>query len=285
MILVTGAAGRIGSAAVGSLLDQGYSVRAGVHQQSLPIDGVETCAIDFDRHETLAPALEGIARLLLISREVEHEEAMVDAAREAGVERIVKLSSFGADTDPFHVGRLHREVERLIEQSGMTWTFLRPNYLMQNFVMLMGDDIRQRDAFDDSIGDARISCVDARDVGAVAARVLTEPGHESTVYELSGPEAISHHEAAGMLSEALGRTIRYVPLDDDEFREKLEGLSVSEEYVEIFVDVNRQTRMGKTQDHVVTPSVEGVLGRPPTPFTQFCRDYASAFAPETGVGD
>lgn len=279
MILVTGATGRVGSTAVRSLLERGQSVRAGVHRQPLAIDGVETCAIDFDRPETFPPALEGIDRLFLISREVGHEKAMVKAAREAGIERIVKLASFRADKDTFLVGQLHREIERQIEGSGMAWTFLRPNYLMQNFVMLMADDIREDNAFYDSIGDARISCIDARDVGAVAARVLTEPGHEGAAYDLSGPEAIGYHEAAAMLSEALGRTISYVPIGDDEFRKKLQALGVPEEYVEIFVDVNRQTRLGNAEDHIVTASVEEVTGRPPTPFAQFCRDYASAFAP------
>lgn len=278
-ILVTGASGRIGSSTVKSLQEQGQPVRAGIHLQPLAINGVETCAIDFDRPGTLPPALEGIDQLFLISREVKHEMAMVEAALEAGVKRIVKLSSFRADKDTFLVGRLHREIERRIEKSGIAWTFLRPNYLMQNFITLLGDDIRNEDAIYFSIGDARTSFIDARDVGAVAAQVLTGHGHDGKAYDLTGPEAINYHEAAAMLSDALGRTIRYVPIGDDEFRKKLQDMGVPDEYVEIFVDVNRQTRLGNTGEHIVTASVEEVTGQSATPFTQFCRDYASDLSP------
>ena len=279
MILVTGASGRVGSATVKSLQQQGKPVRAGIHLQPFALDGVERCILDFDQPGTLPPALEGIDQLFLISREVKHEMAMVEAALEAGIRRIVKLSSFRADKDTFLVGRLHREIERRIEESGVAWTFLRPNYLMQNFITLLGNDIRNEDAIYFSIGDARTSFIDARDVGAVATKVLTERGHEGKAYDLSGPEAINYYEAAAMLSDALGRTIRYVPIGDDEFRKKLQNMGVPDEYVEIFVDVNRQTRLGNTGDHIVTASMEEVTGQQPTSFERFCRDYASDLSP------
>lgn len=278
MILVTGATGNIGPAVVRSLLERGASVRAGVHSRPLELDGVETCTIDFDQPETLPPALEGIDSVFLLSAEVQHEEAMVDAAREAGIRRMVSVSSYGADTDTFLVGQMHRRVESRVEASGMAWTFLRPNFLMQNFLGMMADDIRNDDAFYDSIGDARVSCIDARDVGTVAARVLTEPGHEYRAYELSGPEAISYHDAAAALSEALGRSIRYVPVSDEDYRRRLEAKGVPQHYVDALVDVNRRNREGETHDYVVTTTVEDITGRPPGTFSRFCRDYASAFA-------
>ncbi len=159
----------------------------------------------------------------------------------------------------------------------MKWTFLRPNYFMQNFVTLMADDVREESVFYDSIGDACVSRIDVRDVARVAARVLTEPGHEGKAYDLSGPEAISHDDAARMFSEALGRTIRYVPIGDEEFRRRLLAGGMPEDYVEIFVDVNRLARTGKSADHIVTTAVEEVTGEPPRSLVQFCRDYASVF--------
>ena len=278
MILVTGASGTIGSELLRELVKRGESVRASVHVRALDIDGVETCSIDYDRPETLPPALDGVEALFLLSQEVAHEKPMVDAAREAGVRRIVYISSFGADTDTFIVGQLHREIERRIEDSGMTWTFLRPNYLMQNFITLMGDDIRNEDAFHDSIGDARVSRIDARDVSHVAARVLIESGHEHRAYDLSGPEAITHHHAAEVLSEALGRRIRYVELDDDSFRRRLVAQGVPEDFAGFVEDVNRRNRNGETHDDKVTGHVRTILGREPTPFSRFCRDYAPSLA-------
>ncbi len=274
MILVTGATGTIGSELLQELVRQGEPVRAAVHIRPLDVDGVETCSIDYDRPGTLPPALEGVDTLFLLSQEVVHEKPMVDAAKEAGVRRVVYISSFKADTDTFIVGQLHREVEQHIQGSGMAWTFLRPNYLMQNFVTLMGDDIRNEDAFYDSIGDARVSRVDARDVSQVAARVLTRPGHENRAYDLSGPEALSHHQAEEALSDALGRPIRYVELDDDSFRRRLISQGIPEDFAGFLEDVNRRNRNGETHDDTLTDHVQNILGREPTSFSQFCRDYA-----------
>ena len=274
MILVTGATGTIGSELVRELVRQDEPVRAGIHVRPLEVEGVETCKIDFDDPETLPPAVDGIDTLFLLSQEVAHEKPMVDAAIEAGVKRVVYISSFNADTDTFIVGQLHREIELCIQDSGMTWTILRPNYLMQNFVTIMGDEIRNEDAFYDSIGDARISQIDSRDVSHVAARVLTESGHENQAYNLSGPEAITHHQAAEALSEALGRTIQYVELDDQEYRRRLLSQGVPEEFAEYLVDANRRNRNGETEDDMLTDDVQQILGRQPRPFSQFCRDYA-----------
>ncbi|MCC5859152.1 MAG: SDR family oxidoreductase [Ectothiorhodospiraceae bacterium] len=274
MILVTGATGTIGSALLRELVRQGESVRAAVHIRPLDVDGVETCSIDYDRPGTLPPALEGVDTLFLLSQEVAHEEPMVEAAKEAGVKRVVYISSFKADTDTFIVGQLHREIEQRIQDSGMAWTFLRPNYLMQNFVTLMGDDIRNEDAFYDSIGDARVSRIDARDVSQVAVRVLTRPGHDYRAYDLSGPEVISHHQAADALSDALGRRIRYLELDDDSFRRRLMSQGVPEDFAGFIEDVNRRNRNGETHDDTLTDHVRNILGREPTPFPRFCRDYA-----------
>ncbi|WP_290635449.1 SDR family oxidoreductase [Aquisalimonas sp.] len=277
MILVTGASGTIGSELLRELVRKGEPVRAAVHVRPLDVDGVETCNIDYDRPETLPPALEGVDSLFLLSQQVTHEKPMVDAAREAGVRRIVYVSSFGADRDTFIVGQLHREIELRIQETGMVWTFLRPNYLMQNFITLMGHDIRNEDAFYDSIGDARVSRIDTRDVSHVAARVLTESGHDNRAYELSGPEAITHHHAAEMLSEVLGRRIRYVELDDDSFRRRLIAQGVPEDFAGFVEDVNRRNRNGETHDDTVTDNVRNILGREPTPFLRFCQDHAPTF--------
>jgi uncharacterized protein YbjT (DUF2867 family) len=186
MILVTGATGNIGPGVVRSLLERGAPIRIAVHRTPLAVDGAPTVPLDFDRPETFAPALDGADTLFLLSAEVAHEAALIDAAGDAGIRRIVYISSFGANEDPFLVGRLHREMEERIAASGMAWTVLRPNYLMQNVLWLMADDIRREDAFYDSLGPRPVSMIDARDIGAAAARVLTEPGHEGRAYELSG---------------------------------------------------------------------------------------------------
>jgi uncharacterized protein YbjT (DUF2867 family) len=162
MILVTGATGTVGSQVVQELLEKGARFFAGVHSRPLDIEGVESRTIDYDRPETLPPALEGVRTVYLVSYETLHEKAMVAAARDAGVERIVKQSAWRAADEGFIVGRSHREVERAIEGSGMAWTFLRPNMFMQNLMTVHGESIRRENVLYESAEDARVSYIDAR---------------------------------------------------------------------------------------------------------------------------
>jgi uncharacterized protein YbjT (DUF2867 family) len=277
MILVTGASGTVGSQVVRGLLQQGTAFCAGVHSRPLEIEGVESRTLDFDRPETLGPALEGVRTVYLVSYETLHEKAMVTAARDAGVERIVKQSAWRAGDEAFIVGRWHREVEREIEGSGMAWTFLRPNMFMQNLVTVHGESIREENAFYESAGDARVSYIDVRDVARVAARVLTERGHDGRAYDLSGREAVTHAAIAEMLTQALGRTIRFVRISDEEFRQRWTSQGASEEEAEAWVDISRYFRTGACSD--VTTTVHDLTGREPGSFPEFCRDYAAELAP------
>jgi uncharacterized protein YbjT (DUF2867 family) len=276
MILVTGATGTVGSQVVRELLDRGARFCAGVHSRPLDMQGVESRTIDYDRPETLPPALEGVRTAYLVSYETLHEKAMVEAARGAGIERIVKQSAWRAGDDGFISGRWHREVEREIEESGMAWTFLRPNMFMQNFVTVHADSIRRESAFYESAEDARVSYIDARDVARVAAKVLTEPGHDGQAYDLSGPEAVTHEEIAEALSRALGRTIRFISISDEEFRKRWVEAGAHEEEAAAWVDISRYFRTGAGS--TVTTAVQDLTGRAPTTLVEFCRDHKGELA-------
>lgn len=273
MILVTGATGTVGSRVLRELLGLGAPVCAGVHARPLEVEGVEAHAIDFDRPETLPTALEGVEAAFLASYATRHEQALVPAAVHTGVERIVKLSAWQADREEFVVGRWHREVERAIKRSGLAWTFLRPNSYMQNVVTVMGETIRNEGAIYDSVGDARISHVDTRDVAATAARVLTEPGHDGRTYELSGPETLTHHDLAATLTRVLGRPIRYVPIDDEAYRHGCLQAGMANWEADAYVDLNRYYRTGKAS--AVTDGVRQLTGREPGSVEAYCRDIAS----------
>lgn len=259
------------------LLKQGVPFRVGVHKRPLEIEGVESHAIDFNQPETLEPALKGISDVFLASYETWHEQNLIPVARKTGVKRIVKLSAWRAADEAFIVGQWHREVELAIEQSGMAWTFLRPNMFMQNTITVMGESIRKENAIYDSVENARVSYIDTRDVGRVAAKVLSEPGYEGKAYDLSGPEAITHEEIAGMLTETLGRKIQYVRISDDEYRQRWKELDAPDEEADAWVDINRYLRTGECSS--VTSNVEKITGRSPASFSQFCRDYVSDLVP------
>lgn len=224
MILITGASGTIGTALVNAFEGNNYPIRLAFHTpekaaraRALGYDAV-TC--DYSQMATLQPALAGVERLFLLSNgiqgQAEGEINVVDAARAAGVRRIVKLSVWGAEAEAFAMAAMHRTVERAIEDSGLEWTFLRPNNFMQAFIVYDAPTIRAEGVFYAPAGDARVSHVDARDIARVAVQALTAPGHAGKAYTLSGPRALSYPDVAAAFSEALGKPVRYVDLPEDE---------------------------------------------------------------------
>ena len=273
MILVTGASGTVGSEVVKALGGRSARVRAGyrTRPQNVPA-GVESVKLDYERPETIRPALQGVDTLFLLSNTVDPERKVVDEAKRAGVKRIVKLSVIGAAEEGFTFARWHRAVEKYIEASGLGWTFLRPNGFMQNVVTYMGETIRSQSAIYSPAGNAAASHVDARDVGAVGARVLTDKGHEGKAYELTGPAALTYGQIAEILSRVLGRTIGYVPISPEQYRQAAVAAGTPEGYANALVDLNRYYLEGKAS--VVTPAVRQLTGRDPIPFEQFARDYA-----------
>ena len=274
MILVTGASGTIGSELTKALAPMHVRLRVGYHSRPERASGGEPVRLDFQDPGSLKAALDGVDTVFLLSSQVTPEVNLVRAADEAGVRRIVKLSVWGADGEGFSFARWHRAVEREIEASGLLWTFLRPNGFMQNVVNFMGATIKSQGAFYLPAGDARVSHVDARDIAAVAAAVLTRPGHDKRAYKLSGPQALGYGEIAETLSSVLGRTISYVNISDEDYKKGAMAAGIPEGYADALVDLNRFYR-GAGSDEV-TQDVELVTGKAPIPFEQFARDHAAA---------
>lgn len=274
MILVTGAAGTVGTQVVKALSGAGARFRVGYRSRRPDAAGAEAVPLDLDKPETIGPALAGAKAVFLLSNMVSPELNLVRAAKPAGVKRIVKLSVWGAAVEAFSFARWHRPVEREIEASGLAWTFLRPNGFMQNVVNFMSATIKGQNAIYQPVGEARISHIDARDIGAVAARLLTETGHEGKAYDLSGPQALSYGEVADALSRVLGRRITYVSISDDDYKKGAMAAGLPEVYADALVDLNRYYRSGAAAR--VTSAVKDLTGRDPIPFEQFARDHAGA---------
>ncbi len=276
MILVTGATGNVGSALIKELDVLKAPYRAGLrHAGSMGIDSV---AFDFDDPATFGPALTGVEKLfLLTSGGTEREGPAVDAAKAAGVRHIVKLSVWGSEREDFAFGRHHRAIEKRIEASGVPYTFLRPNGFMQNY-LTQAETIKGRGAFYLPSRDSRYSLIDVRDVGAVAARILTASGHEGRGYALSGPESLSNGEIAQKLSAATGKPVAYVGVPDDVFRKSLVDAGVPGPYADDYIDLFHYYIAGKGA--AVTAEVEQVTGKAPRTFDEFATDFAAQFKSE-----
>ena len=289
MILITGATGNVGSQLVKALSKRGHHIRVFVRSrartQGIALSGMEFVEGDFIKQDTFARALEGIDRLFLLipsSSDVEQQQRnFVDAAKRSGVHHIVKLSQLGADAQS--TGRFqgyHGAVEDYIRKSGIEYTFLRPNLFMQGLLNFRAA-ISAQGAFYIAAGDAKVSIVDVRDIAAIAALALTETGHEGKIYEITGPESLTHTEMADRLSEAIGKTVKYVNISPDSMRQDLLSFGMPAWQADGLVEDYDIYRRGEAAK--VTSTVRDVTGIVPIAFSQFARDYKDFFRGKTAA--
>jgi uncharacterized protein YbjT (DUF2867 family) len=285
MILVTGATGNNGTEIVKRLAAMAdVQVRAMVRNReragAIALPQVEVVEGDFDRPATLLSALAGVERAFLLTNSSERAQsqqiAFIDAAQQSGVTHIVKLSQFAADArSPVRFLRYHAAVEAALQASGIAYTLLRPNLYMQGLLNFRST-IATQNAFYAAAGDAKVSAVDVRDIAYVAVAALTEAGHEGKIYELTGPQALTHAEMAEGLSEALGRRVAFVDIPPEAMREALLGVGLPVWQADGLVEDYAHYRRGEAA--AVTSGVRDAIGKAPRSFDEFARDYAAMFS-------
>ena len=287
-ILVTGASGNIGSEIVKQLLGvaPAVSIKAAVHSRQnvkkvKDGDRVKVIPIDYNEPDTLREALKDVDKLFLLTPDVPNAPDLasnaVTEAKKAGIRHIVKQSVMGADLEA-DVGtmRLHRQVEDIIEQSGIPFTFLRPNEFMQNFINFHTPSIKGNNAFYIPLEDAKVSLVDVRDIAAVAVKsLIDEDKHKNKTYLITGPEALSYHQVAEYFPIATGRKINYVNISDEEAKAAMKEIGMSDWLINTVSELSDYFRKGKASE--ISSAVEEVTGRKPVSFSQFANDYADAF--------
>ncbi len=280
-VLVTGATGNTGRAIVDELARRGTPVRAmvraGADRAKLPA-GIPVAVADFDDPASIAAALDGAERAYLVTpsseRAEEQQRRFADLAATAGVRHLVVLSQLAADEhSPVRFLRYHAAVEQHVRDLGIPFTFLRPNLFFQGLLAFAGP-IAAEGRFYAPIGDATVSAVDVRDIAAVAAVTLTEPGHEGAIYTLTGPAAVTHAQIATALTDALGREVTFTDVPPDAFADSLRGI-LPPWQVDGLLEDYAHYRRGEAA--AVSPAVTEITGRPPTDAWQFARDYAPAF--------
>ena len=288
MILVTGATGTVGRALVRHLAERGAAFKAMVRKaaarDALEGTGVAAVVADYTDPARLSEAMNGVEQVYLIGPadppHISQEGAVVDAARQAGVRRIVKQSAMAAhDMSACAFKRWNGLVERQLMQSGLAYTILRPTGFMQNFVNYDAARIAATGAIRAPLADARVSWIDVRDIAAVAAAVMSEDGHDGRVYDLSGPEALSHHEVAATLSTATGQQIRYEQLSDAEWFRQMLSRGLPTSAVRSMLSLYQAYR--EADPGPVTGWVEILTGQSPRNFDAFAREHADRFRSST----
>ncbi|HTT12669.1 MAG TPA: SDR family oxidoreductase [Burkholderiaceae bacterium] len=290
MILVTGATGLNGGELVRRLSARGVAVRALTRSVAragslASLLNVEVVEGDMTRPDTLASALRGVERAMLISSSepsmIDAQSSFIEAARTARVKHVVKLSGIIPDPDsPFRFARMHAEIERRLEASGMAFTHLRAGEFMPSYFRQV-PNIVAKGALFLPMENARIASIDVGDIAEVAAIALTTPGHEGRIYPLTGPEALTMSEVAEKLSAATGRPIRYVNVAPEAARQAQLAAGLPPYLVDALVELFAERRKGK--ESTVSPTVAALLGRPATAFAEFAARNAAIFRGERPV--
>lgn len=280
-LLVTAATGTVGRHAVVELADTDATVRAASRDPDTARerfgDAVEVVKFDFARPETWGGALAGVDGCFLVRPPgvaVAEMTAFVDAVARVGVERVAYLSTLGAEKNPLIP---HYRIERHVADASVSHTFLRASFFSQNLHEVHGRDVVERDEIFVPAGAGATSFVDARDVGAVGAVVLTEPGHERSAYDLAGPAALTYDEVAAVFSDVLDRPITYADPSIPAFVRRMRSRGHPLGYVLLMVGIYTTARLGLAAR--VTDDVEQLLGRPPRTVRDYVAEYADRFRP------
>ena len=271
-IAITGATGQLGNLVIEQLLQLTAAqnivalVRNIDRAEHFKVQGIELREFDYDRPETLAPALLGIDKLLLISaneigRRTPQHQAVIDAAKVAGVPYIAYTSLLRADTSPLGLAQEHRETEKLIQDSGITYTFLRNNWYSENYLAGVAHTIEIGTLFG-AAQDGRISSASRIDYAEAAARVLTSTVHDNQTYELAGSQSFSLSELATLIGQAASKTINYQNLSAEEYTQGLIQASLPAGLVEVIVDADIQTIQGAMYSD--SQDLEQLIGRKTT---------------------
>ena len=272
MILIIGGRSKVGAALIGELLGRGQQVRALVRASEpagrLPA-GAEPVTGDLADEGSLVTAMEGVEKVFLLSSP--HPDAIswhrnaIDAARRTQVQLLVRSSIFRADRESTaEFISAHTTSDRYLEDSGLPHVIVRPNLFLQNIPESTIPAIDESGTFYINAGDARISMADTRDVAAVAAVALTEPGHAGAAHDITGPEALSYADVAAKLTSAMGRRITYIGAPDDAVRQALLGAGLNEWFANALVGLYQDYRRSGTDGYAaqVTGTVRQLTGRP-----------------------
>lgn len=253
-IAITGATGQLGQLVIQALLkrvsaDQIVAlVRDQKKATALAEQGVELRHFDYDVPESLAPALQGIDKLLLISanevgRRTPQHKAVIEAAQLAQVPYIAYTSLLRADTSPLGLAQEHRETEALIQASGLRYTLLRNNWYNENYLAGVEHNVASGKLFS-ATQNGPISSASRADYAEAAAEVLTTQGHEQKTYELAGSQSFTKTDLATYIAHAASKPVQYLEIDAESFAQGLTQAGLPEPVVNLITEADVETAHG-----------------------------------------
>ncbi|MFD0023934.1 NAD(P)H-binding protein [Streptomyces sp. NPDC058382] len=274
-ILVTGVRGQVGSAVLRALLDAGLPVRAASRRpgDAPPVEGAPAVRFDQSDPHTLPEALAGVRKVFLYA-EPEGVEGFTEAARKAGVEHVVLLSSLSAE--PGHgdnpIARAHLTVEQALDASGIDRTFIRPGGFASNALQWAGP-IRAARRLELAYPQAHSEPVHERDMAEVSVRALLDDAHRGATYRITGPESLSQQRQVELIADVLGEPVHVARISPEEYRAALlRHLPAPIADTVISYQAGQDGTPQPTHD-----DVRAVLGRPAIGFARWAADHAADF--------
>lgn len=282
MILLTGITGKTGSVAARALAGK-VPLRAITRNEARAAEikamGIEPVIGDANDPAFVAKAAAGASKALLVlnnsAKQATIEKNFIDATKAAGVKHIVKMSSTEAVPGTKNsIPAGHVAVEEHLKASGLTWTLIKPNFYMQN---LLGSarTIKANGTFAMPCGNGTTAMIDARDVGAAVAVVLSGSGHENQTYELTGPEVLTFTQAADKFSAALGKPVTYVDQPMAEYKAMLGKFLTDQWHLNAVCELFQEIAEGGLNR--TTDTFRKLTGRPPISLAQFIQEHIAAY--------
>lgn len=275
-ILITGASGNVGWPLAQQLQDDPVQLRLATRSgdEAELTSSFDVVPFDFERPSTWDKALAGVNRVFLmrppaISDTKRYIRPFIHLMAERNIEHVVFLSLLGVNP-----AMPHYQVEQDLKASGLSYTFLRAGFFMQNLTQAYRADIQQRDEIALPAGQGRTSFIDTRDLAAVGRLGLLNPAaHRQAAYDLTGAQALNYDEVAAILSQELGREIRYRDLSFLAYWRKLRQEGKPPAMARVMLLINAIAWLGRAATR--TQEVARLLGREPIDLATFVRDHRS----------
>ena len=279
-LLITGASGTIGKELVKQLQARGADFAVMSSKPAAALAGSPAVFGDFADAASLRDAFAGVQTLFLLfpftPESVDLARNAVEAAKAAGVKHIVRSSGAGAEAgSPVAIADLQGRIDALVEHSGIAYTLLRPAGFMQNWVNFYAGQIKAG-SYAAAHGDAGISVIDVRDIAEVAAIVLTNPvAHAGKAYTLTGGEALSTGQQVALISQAIGRPVRYEAISAEQAQATLRGWGLPAAQIALYDSLAYVYRQGWAAG--ISSDVQSLTGHAPRSFADFAKEYAEAW--------
>ncbi len=281
-ILVTGASGNIGTPLVKELQTLGadFAILRSKPVSVNTTNNIENRVADFTDVTALTKSFSGIDTLFLLFPLVENKIELAKnaavAAKAAGVKHIVRSSGAGADSSSaFALPKLQGTIDDILIATDIPTTLLHPGGFMQNYVTYQSQAIKDGTIYMADGGKSQ-ALIDARDIAAVAARVLTNPSaHAGKAYMLTGSEDFTGAQAAETISKAIGKPVQHISVPTEAAVATMNQWGMPPFIVNIMDSLNKIVSAGYASG--VSTDVENILGRKPRTFDAFVNENIAAW--------